>query len=96
MKQRVRPKSFLLKPNWKYGHRLVIDVYPTGGETDKPTVRKRAADAAPGTRSDVVVAVDAGHGGEDPGAVTRSGIREKDVVLAIARALGRRIDRTPA
>ena len=95
MKQRVRPKSFLLKPNWKYGHRLVIDVYPTGGATDKPTVRKRAADAAPGTRSDVVVAVDAGHGGEDPGAVTRSGIREKDVVLAIARALGRRIDRTP-
>lgn len=95
MKQRVRPKSFLLKPNRKYGHRLVIDVYPTGGEAEKPVVRKRAAGGASGKPRDVVVAVDAGHGGEDPGAVTRSGIREKDVVLAIARALGRRIDRTP-
>ena len=95
MKRRVRPKSFLLKPNRKYGHRLVIDVYPAGGGAKKATVRKQAAGDASGKRRDVVVAVDAGHGGEDPGAVTRSGIREKDVVLAIARALGRRIDRTP-
>ena len=95
MKQRVRPKSFLLKPNSKYGHRLVIDVYPVGGEADRTVVRKESADGAPkGTRK-VVVAVDAGHGGEDPGAITRSGIREKDVVLAISRALKRRIDRTP-
>ena len=94
-KQRVRPKSFLLKPNRQYGHRLVIDVYPAGGEADKTTARKRVADAAPKGRRDLVIAVDAGHGGEDPGAVTRSGIREKDVVLAIARALSRRIDRTP-
>ena len=95
MKQRVRPKSFLLKPNQKYGHRLVIDVYPKGGGAEKPVARKRAADGASGKPRNVVVAVDAGHGGEDPGAVTRSGIREKDVVLAIARALGRRIDRAP-
>ena len=95
MKRRVRPKSFLLKPNRKYGHRLVIDLYPTGGEADRTTVRKRVADAAPGGQRELVIAVDAGHGGEDPGAVTRSGIREKDVVLAIARALARRIDRTP-
>ena len=95
LKQRARPRSFLLKPNRKYGHRLVIDIYPTGGAAERKTVRKRAADAGPGTRRDVVVAIDAGHGGEDPGAVTRSGLREKDVVLAIAHALGRRIDRSP-
>ena len=96
MKQRVRPKSFLLKPNRKYGHRLVIDVYPAGGGLDKATaVRKQAGDDAPTARRDVVVAVDAGHGGEDPGAITRSGIREKNVVLAIARSLKRHIDRTP-
>ena len=95
MKQRVRPKSFLLKPNSKYGHRLVIDVYPEGGEAHATVVRKQSADgAAKGSRK-LVVAVDAGHGGEDPGAVTRSNIREKDVVLAISRALKRRIDRTP-
>ena len=95
MKQRVRPKSFLLKPNRKYGHRLVIDVYPSGGGAQATTARTRTADDSPATQRDVVVAVDAGHGGEDPGAVTRSGLREKDVVLAIARALKRRIDRTP-
>ena len=94
-KQRVRPKSFLLKPNRKYGHRLVIDVYPEGGEADRAAARKRVEDAAPKGRRDVVIAVDAGHGGEDPGAITRSGIREKDVVFAIARALARRIDRAP-
>ena len=95
MKQRARPKSFLLKPNRKYGHRLVIDVYPSDGGTQETTARRQTADDAPATRRDVVVAVDAGHGGEDPGAVTRSGLREKDVVLAVARALKRRIDRTP-
>ena len=95
MKQRARPKSFLLKPNRKYGHRLVIDVYPSGGGAQATAAPKRAADDAPETQRDVVVAVDAGHGGEDPGAITRSGLREKDVVLAIARALKRRIDRTP-
>ena len=95
MKQRVRPKSFLLKPNRKYGHRLVIDVYPSGGGARETTARRPTQDDSPGTQRDVVVAVDAGHGGEDPGAVTRSGLREKDVVLAISRALKRRIDRTP-
>ena len=95
MKQRVRPKSFLLKPNRKYGHRLVIDLYPAGGGTRETAAPKRTAGDAPEGRRNVVVAVDAGHGGEDPGAVTRSGVREKDVVLAIARALKRRIDRTP-
>ena len=94
VKQRVRPKSFLLKPNQTYGHRLVIDVYPTDGESDRKTV-KQDGEVAPGAARDVTVAIDAGHGGEDPGAITRSGIREKDVVLAISRALKRRMDRTP-
>ena len=95
MKQRVRPKSFLLKPSSKYGHRLVIDVHPVNGEAERTVVRRRDDGGAAGGNRKVVVAVDAGHGGEDPGAVTRSGIREKNVVLAIARALKRHVDRTP-
>ena len=43
----------------------------------------------------VTVAVDAGHGGEDPGARGRNGTHEKDVTLAIARKLKQRIDREP-
>ena len=44
---------------------------------------------------DVVVAVDAGHGGLDPGAIGRNGTREKDITLAIARALAARINDEP-
>ncbi len=43
----------------------------------------------------VTIAIDAGHGGEDPGAVGRGGTREKDVVLAIAQVLRRRINAEP-
>ena len=95
LKQPARPKSFLLKPNRKYGHRLVIDLHTAVAGSGAAVVRKpvRHGDS-PGTRREVIVAVDAGHGGEDPGAVTRSKIREKDVVLAIARELARQIDRT--
>jgi N-acetylmuramoyl-L-alanine amidase len=44
---------------------------------------------------DIVVAVDAGHGGQDPGAIGRNGTMEKTVVLAIARALAKRINAEP-
>jgi N-acetylmuramoyl-L-alanine amidase len=44
---------------------------------------------------DLVIAIDAGHGGDDPGAIGRSGTREKDVVLAIARALRDAVGREP-
>ena len=51
---------------------------------------------APGEGNrDVVIAVDAGHGGDDPGAIGHGGTREKDVTLAIARALAERIDTEP-
>ncbi len=49
-----------------------------------------------GRRSRVItVALDPGHGGEDPGAIGKGGTREKDVVLQIAQKLKARIDATP-
>jgi N-acetylmuramoyl-L-alanine amidase len=48
----------------------------------------------PGSR-EIVVAIDAGHGGDDPGASGRGGTHEKDVVLAIARALAARLNERP-
>mgnify|MGYP002713186274 CR=1 FL=1 len=86
----VRPKSFLLKPNEKYGHRLVIDLYDA--QSDAPATKavatKSELDRGP---REVVVAIDAGHGGEDPGAVGRRGTKEKDVVFKIAKRLERLI-----
>ena len=90
LKVPVRPKSFLLKPSQQYGHRLVIDLFDRDGDGDKPRVAKSAEDI--GRLRDVVVAVDAGHGGDDPGAIGRGRTREKDVTLAIARRLKSLID----
>jgi N-acetylmuramoyl-L-alanine amidase len=58
------------------------------------TATLRAAHAPQGSH-EVIVAVDAGHGGMDPGASGADGTHEKDVTLAIARALAARIDREP-
>jgi len=44
---------------------------------------------------DLIIAIDAGHGGDDPGAIGKNGTREKDVTLAIARALEQRVDLEP-
>jgi N-acetylmuramoyl-L-alanine amidase len=55
----------------------------------------RAAHAPGDGDRDVIIAVDAGHGGVDPGAIGHGGTREKDVTLAIARDLATRIDSEP-
>ncbi|MFW8565489.1 N-acetylmuramoyl-L-alanine amidase [Orrella sp. 11846] len=55
----------------------------------------RAAPARSGQKRILTIAIDPGHGGEDPGAIGKGGTREKDVVLAIAKRLKSRIDATP-
>ncbi len=80
---KVNPKSFVLQPNEKYGHRLVLDLYNKAGK--KPAATKKAD--AQALKRDILVMVDPGHGGEDPGALGPRGVREKDVVLAISREL---------
>lgn len=83
------PRPFSLVPVPPYGHRLVVDLYET------QALRRGPAAAPPeSARRDVVVAIDAGHGGEDPGALGPGGVREKDVVLAISRRLAALFDGT--
>jgi N-acetylmuramoyl-L-alanine amidase len=89
----VRPKSFLLTPAEGRGHRLVVDLYPATATAARPVV-KSAEEVADGQR-DVIVAIDPGHGGEDPGALGASRTREKDVTLAIARELAAAIEAEP-
>ncbi|MGA2397503.1 MAG: N-acetylmuramoyl-L-alanine amidase [Steroidobacteraceae bacterium] len=86
----IRAKSFLATPNDRYGYRLVVDL---GGAvaTDAPIKAEHARPAA----RDLIIAIDAGHGGEDPGAIGMHGTREKDVTLAIARALERDVNAEP-
>lgn len=85
----VKPKSFLLPPAEQYGHRLVVDLYPKDGSSESVEPVKTVDQGRP---RDVVIAVDPGHGGEDPGAIGTNGTREKDVVLAVARELAGQIN----
>lgn len=84
-----KAKSFLLKPAKQYGHRLVIqlDKHKQQKKTVKQVLNKKDRD--------IIVAVDAGHGGEDPGASGASGTREKDITLKIAKNLASVIDKEP-
>ncbi len=86
----IRAKSFLAAPNDRYGYRLVIDFANPVSEETPVKVQHARPDAR-----DLIIAIDAGHGGEDPGAIGKNGTREKDVVLAIARALAQRVDAEP-
>ena len=76
----VKPKSFSLKPIMQYGDRLVIDLYTQKqrdyAESEQQLFRPQMRD--------IIVAIDAGHGGEDPGAIGQGNILEKDVVLSIS------------
>jgi N-acetylmuramoyl-L-alanine amidase len=85
----VRSRTFTAGPNATYGDRLVIDLQQTGG----PATVKRASEAyRPGR--DIVIAIDAGHGGHDPGSVGRSA-KEKDIVLSVSKELARRVNAEP-
>ena len=89
----VQPRSFVLTPNDQYGHRLVVDLRMPDQQrvTDVPPREER-----PREQRRIVVAIDPGHGGEDPGAIGPGGTREKDVVWAISREIKRIIDQDPA
>ena len=87
LKSRTTPNSFLLEPKGNNGYRLVIDVKEPAGSRKREVVKKQ-------NLRDVVVAIDAGHGGNDPGATGRLGTHEKNVTLQIAKRLKKAIDGT--
>lgn len=85
LKHRVSPRSFLLDPNSQYGYRLIVDMRdPNVPDGDQPAVIK---DTSARGKRNIVVCIDAGHGGEDPGAIGPDGFKEKNVTLHIARDL---------
>ncbi|GMQ91816.1 MAG: N-acetylmuramoyl-L-alanine amidase [Gammaproteobacteria bacterium] len=97
LKQSTRPRTFVLTPYGQYGHRLVIDLYFKKAEdaaSKKPAKTEATSKGSVDKKKIIVIAVDAGHGGDDPGAIGRRyRTREKHVVLAIAREVTRRINR---
>jgi N-acetylmuramoyl-L-alanine amidase len=111
LKTEVTPQVFALDAVGQYQRRLVLDLHPQQApdpllallrsQQDAPTDAskrpqpRRAQRAEPEVARYLTVAIDAGHGGEDPGAIGRRGTREKDVTLAIARRLERLLAAEP-
>jgi N-acetylmuramoyl-L-alanine amidase len=114
LKTEVKPQIFTLAPVGEYGHRLVLDIYPTQevdpilsllqkpGAKAEPSLGNAAPKTVPGkaqieraAERPITIAVDAGHGGEDPGAKGRRGTYEKTVTMLIARKLKSLIDAEP-
>lgn len=99
LKAQVKPKSFILGPNKNKGHRLVVDLFSNYKKTHitaKKSKEKRVPFKTVANRArNIVVAVDAGHGGVDPGAHGPKGTLEKVVVLKIAKKLAALINKKP-
>ncbi|MET0659408.1 MAG: N-acetylmuramoyl-L-alanine amidase [Steroidobacteraceae bacterium] len=107
----AQARAFVVTPDASRGHRLVLDLKPpatpgaavaaeavkstTPGEPTGPVPASTRSVVTTDKGRDVIVAIDAGHGGVDPGAIGQRGVREKDVTLAIARRLKERIDKVP-
>ena len=90
LKKSLKSKSFSLPPNDSYGDRVVVDLFDEGAAAAKPV-----SPMAPGVASPdkpVIIAIDAGHGGEDPGARGLNGMWEKDIALSLARRLSALVD----
>jgi N-acetylmuramoyl-L-alanine amidase len=89
LSQGVRSRSFTAGPNSQFGDRLVIDLTLSG---NLQPVKRASEEYRPGR--DVVIAIDAGHGGYDPGALGHRS-KEKDLVLAISKELAKRVNAEP-
>ena len=87
LQESVSPRSFLLAPSKQKSHRLVLDLHRS---TSAASSRKKQKQLR-----NVVVAIDAGHGGRDPGASGRNGTREKTITLQMAKKLEKIINDQP-
>jgi N-acetylmuramoyl-L-alanine amidase len=96
-------ESSLIAPSGDAGHRLVLDLATPGAarvvavtpSAPVAPIAIRPAHAPSDSGRDIIIAVDPGHGGVDPGASGRRGTREKNVVLEVAKALAARINQEP-
>lgn len=94
----VELNSFVLGPQGSQGNRLVLDLdtvahAPVQQLAAAPLVKPAPVPDKNHSKRDIMVVVDAGHGGKDPGAIGSKGEREKDVVLSIAQLLAKRLKR---
>ncbi len=90
LKQKTRPRVFALGANEQHGERLVVDLHATNLS---PTPIITNTQKAQLNKKQIIIAIDPGHGGRDPGAIGKKGTREKDITLAVSKKLFKLINR---
>jgi N-acetylmuramoyl-L-alanine amidase len=92
----TNPSSFTLEPNSELGYRLVVDLYDLPETVTTTAIQSVAEIEGFQDQRDIVIAIAAGHGGEDPGGIGYDGkIKEKDITLSMSRALYSHLDAAP-
>jgi len=99
LKHATSPRIFPLPPTGPYGNRLVVDLlkHAVPVAVTRPQTKSQPTKVADTWRQrnrDIVIAIDAGHGGEDPGSIGASGRYEKRITLAISKMLAKKINNT--
>ncbi|WP_269518329.1 N-acetylmuramoyl-L-alanine amidase [Alteromonas sp. BMJM2] len=102
LNRNAEPSLFAVAPNKSYGHRLVLDLADSAPEVTRQSSassinttseRQVIIDESSSTRDrDIIVAIDAGHGGQDPGSIGPAGTFEKHITLSIAKRLQAMVD----
>ena len=103
LKKSTKAEIFKLSPTpgGQYGHRLVIDL--PHGETKKSSTSSNSSSSSTVSKSidqvqrnkDILIVIDPGHGGEDPGSIGPSGKYEKNTVLSISRQVAAKLNAVP-
>ena len=102
LNRNAEPSLFAVAPNKSYGHRLVLDLAdsapevaqkPASSSSTSSSKQRVVIDESSSTRDrDIIVAIDAGHGGQDPGSIGPAGSFEKHITLSIAKRLQAMVD----
>lgn len=101
LNRNTKPSLFAVTPNGSLGHRLVLDLpdsAPRSPSTQTASTSTGSVvidDTSSARDRDIIVAIDAGHGGHDPGSVGPAGTYEKHITLSIAKKLESKINREP-
>lgn len=103
LKKSTKAEIFKLSPTpgGQYGHRLVIDL--PHGEAKKSSPSSSSSSSSTVSKSidqvqrnkDILIVIDPGHGGEDPGSIGPSGKYEKNTVLSISRKVAAKLNAVP-